>query len=213
MTSPAPTYENNLIMVAQRLTHDALGRDMLITYGCNNDASSTAYQALADGFQTAFATAWVAQLDTNLLIQEATCLFGLGTTTPAMAISSGVAQSGSRVLSSAPPNNNMLIQKRTALAGRKNRGRVYLPYSFDETGVDEAGILSGGEVSGAQARANAWLTALDTNDVPMVIVNRVLSLNPTPPPTQYVSSYLAGQPVTQLIVQALIGSQRRRIGR
>lgn len=57
---------------------------------------------------------------------------------------------GSSTGEALPPNNAILLQKRTGLGGRRGRGRSYLPGAVD-SGVNEDGTLDGGYQNGVQA--------------------------------------------------------------
>jgi hypothetical protein len=65
---------------------------------------------------------------------------------------SGVTSPGTAVWSPPPPNTVLLVTKVTALGGRKNRGRMYLPPCFiTESEINQLGIINAG-----------WLTSLQT---------------------------------------------------
>lgn len=210
---PAPVVENHLILVATSLLHALSPRRSFITYACSDSTGGSTPQVIANLLENRFVTAWQAQLDTNVTIGPTSIRIGNGTDVQAVAVSNVANVAGTRALSSPPPNNNMLIKKLTGASGKRNRGRFYLPWSIDEAGVDEVGILTSGEVSGAQTRATAWLTGLTTDQTPMVVAQRFLVPNPSPPPDECVDHIDASSVVTQLVVESLIGSQRRRIGR
>ena len=94
----------------------------------------------------------------------------------------------------APPNVAWLLTKRTALGGRANRGRMFIP------GPPEAFITASGTMaaSALQTAADDFLDALATTGTPMVILH-----NGTGDPT----------PVTQLISEPRVATQRRRLRR
>lgn len=206
------TYEADLILVSTTLKHASLGRECLITYACEDQAAVGAPTTLANTIQDAFADIWNPQLDTNVTIGPTSVLLGDGSSTGLIGTSTIAPVAGTRALASIPPNNNMLIKKRTNFSGRENRGRVYLPWSFDEAGIDEVGNLTGGEVSGAQTRASAWLARLLADNTRMCIANRVYDL-PWTNPARTLLAVNSGRQVTTLVVDGLIASQRRRIGR
>ena len=88
-----------------------------------------------------------------------------------------------------------LITKQTDSGGRKNRGRFFLP-AVPEANVDVGGTLTSGTITTAQAAADAFLTALDTAGIPMVILHGSVGDAPTP--------------VTSLVVSPYVATQRRR---
>ena len=118
--------------------------------------------------------------------------FGPNDTGPVGTDAAGTA--GGVAATSAPPNTAYLVSKRTALGGRANRGRLYLP------GVDEADVSAQGTfgTTALQAAVDQWLTDQDTNQLPMVILHNDVG-SPTP--------------VTQLIVSNRVATQRRRLRR
>lgn len=96
------------------------------------------------------------------------------------------------------PNVAMLIQKRTALGGRKNRGRNFWPFMLSQDDVTEFGALSSVARADSQDAADAFLGALATNSVPMVLFHSDESV-----PTL----------VTALVVEGRAATQRRRLRR
>lgn len=96
-----------------------------------------------------------------------------------------------------PVNCSMLIQKRTGLAGRKYRGRMFYPtIGTGEEQVTPAGYLEAASVTAYQAMFNALLTAWDTIGLDLVILHSGVE-SPTP--------------VTSLVVQPLLATQRTRM--
>lgn len=96
----------------------------------------------------------------------------------------------------APPQVAALIQKITGLAGRSQRGRMYVP-SVDEESITIIGTFDSGRLAAMQTAADALLVDLQTQDVPM----RLLHTNPAIPPSVIVS----------LNVDSLVATQRRRL--
>jgi len=90
----------------------------------------------------------------------------------------------------------VLVQKKSGIAGRKFRGRMYLPPAFlPEANVDNAGIIDGATLTGIQGRATGYLDNLATDVSAMYLLHRDLST-----PTG----------VTSLLVESMVGTQRRR---
>lgn len=105
---------------------------------------------------------------------------------------------GTNASETCPVNCSMLVQKRTGLGGRRLRGRMYLPAGFlPQNQVDNNGFIT-----------SLWSGQLQT-DLTSYLENLVLQLCPmaihhsTPP--------FDGTMVTQLAVQPLIATQRRRL--
>ncbi|MQB02229.1 MAG: hypothetical protein GEU78_18625 [Actinobacteria bacterium] len=93
------------------------------------------------------------------------------------------------------PNVSVLVQKQTGLAGRRNRGRMYVP-GIQAGGIGDDGVIDATQLTSWQAAADVWFDAADAI-LPLVI------LHETPPDT--------ATPVLSLSVQALVATQRRRL--
>lgn len=105
---------------------------------------------------------------------------------------------GTRTSQPPSPQVACITKKRTALVGRRYRGRMYLPASFlVATDVGPSGIIATTPLGLLQARMNATLDALADDDVPMVLF--------------HTESPFTATPVTNLVVESLIGTQRRRV--
>lgn len=97
-----------------------------------------------------------------------------------------------------PPNCAVLVQKRTALGGRRNRGRFYVP-GIPEGNVDEVGTIAGATLSTWQTIVNDILSTF----VALLTVDACVLLHNTAP--------FAPTPITDLEVAAKIATQRRRL--
>jgi hypothetical protein len=97
------------------------------------------------------------------------------------------------------PNTAVLVQKRTILGGRSNRGRFYVP-GLPEDSVDGSGSILLTPLTALQAGANNYLAAAQAAPEVenLVVLHDQLVVGP---PT----------PVTSLQVQTLVGTQRRRL--
>lgn len=101
---------------------------------------------------------------------------------------------GTRAGSNAPPSNcSLLMSKRSGLAGRENRGRMFMPpFLLEESSVNQAGEFTVGNL---QDSANDFLVQLALG-IPMVILHTGVE-TPTP--------------VTTLVVRGRLATQRRRM--
>lgn len=88
----------------------------------------------------------------------------------ALAASTGAASAGSAVGNPLPPEVAFCVTLRTNLAGRSNRGRVYLP-GFNDTALAAGGVLAATGVGHAQAFVQAVSDALDAQGITLVIAN------------------------------------------
>jgi hypothetical protein len=109
---------------------------------------------------------------------------------------------GTWVSTNLPPNVAYLVKKSTALGGRRNRGRFYLPAGFTaESQVDESGGIATTTVQAWDIRMADFLVALGAGGGydGMVILHSELPALPTL--------------VTSLTTDARVATQRRRLHR
>lgn len=97
----------------------------------------------------------------------------------------------------------VLLRKGTARGGRRGRGRMFVPWAIADAEVNEIGILDTTAVSGRQTSANAFLAGLADDDLGGMVLLHDVGISTPGDPT----------PVTSLIVDRLVGSQRRRLAR
>jgi hypothetical protein len=108
-----------------------------------------------------------------------------------------VSRVGSTGTNTVPSNCAILVQKHTNFGGRANRGRVYWPPIYwSETNIGSGGVATGSDVTALQNRMVTLLTALSTENVPMVLMH---------------SDGSPSVDVTSLTVQSLIATQRGRL--
>lgn len=105
---------------------------------------------------------------------------------------------------SLPSNCALLVHKRTALAGRRGRGRIYIPGVFGEE-VDDGGHLSTTYKNDVQSAIDAWLGDLVSTspDLFGMWLLHSTGISATPSPTA----------VTALIIDPMIATQRTRLRR
>jgi hypothetical protein len=97
-----------------------------------------------------------------------------------------------------PPNNcAVLVQKRTALAGVRHRGRMFLPpFGISETQINGNGMITTSEYNAIASRVSGWLLNMVGNDCNPVLLH---SDGGTP------------SPITSLTLATQIATQRRRM--
>jgi hypothetical protein len=106
--------------------------------------------------------------------------------------------SGSIASNVPPVNLAVLVTKNTALGGRKNRGRLFLPTGvLFEPEVDPAGQITSGAQAALQQRFEDFLAELQLRDV----APWLLHSHPDDEPT----------PIMSFSVQSLCATQRRRM--
>jgi hypothetical protein len=96
---------------------------------------------------------------------------------------------------SAAPNVAVLVRKITGFAGRRNRGRFYVP-GVEEDNIDGAGVLDTTSLGQWQSAATGWFNSMVTAGFDPVINHDDLSVLTT---------------VTAYTVQAKCATQRRRL--
>lgn len=97
-----------------------------------------------------------------------------------------------------PPNCAILVRKNTALGGRKQRGRIYLPpYRGQDADVSNAGLIGSMTQGILQTAFNTLVTQLNGLD----LVPTLFHSDPLDPPTT----------ITSFSVQSLLATQRRRL--
>lgn len=112
---------------------------------------------------------------------------------------------GSQSGETPPVNVAILVKKNTSMGGRFNRGRMYLPpYSMAEGSISKLGVLDPTQKADLQDRCDAFYGILEADvDVDMRLLHYPRTADPTPDPT----------PLTSLIVDNIVATQRRRLSR
>lgn len=188
------------------IRHVLMAREAVVTFGVEWNPAGTAEAALDRIFSDWFETM-------GGVIDEA-CTQGparasVGTSTDEHIQVEGTDTGGSsRSVEEAPPNVAMLIQKRTARGGRRGRGRMFVPWALDEGQVSGVGGITVGQVNLAQTAADAFLfnlLTIDGDGGPFTMhILHVSGGSTTPGPPD---------PVTALVVDNVVSTQRRRLGR
>lgn len=168
-----------------------------VTYGCVVPAEVTDPQLLAETHHGFFVTNVLPYLNVNTTLTGAKCKFGPNDVGAFGEHFESVA--GSTTGEALPPNVALLVKKRTALGGKRNRGRLYIP-GIDEDTVDTAGVIDPTALVAMQADVTAWLADMVTNSTGM----RILHTEPPGEPT------IA---VTSLVLDGRAATQRRRLRR
>jgi len=209
----AVNIETDLLLVTTTLHSSATGRTAVVTYACRNDTGASNPATLANTVQDSFADTQAAGIDSNVTIGPSSVILGQGPGVDPLIGTSNIANvAGTVVMASTPPNVALLIRKRTASGGRRNRGRMYLPWAIQASDVNEAGICGAAGVTSAQTRQNAWLARLATDNTDLVIAQRQYDL-PWDNPDRVLVAINMGPNVTSVSVDNLVATQRRRLGR
>jgi hypothetical protein len=106
-------------------------------------------------------------------------------------------RTGTIVSSSMPPNCALLIKKVTGLAGRANRGRMYMPpFSLSEGSIDKLGAMAQAVADVVTSFAQSARTQMIANGHDPVILHHSAA-TPTP--------------IIDLVCETTIATQRRRL--
>lgn len=183
-----------------RFAVTGIAREMIVTYSYDPGAlNPTAHAATLDSTirassrpaqATAMCTGWsylgvrVTEMDdTGPLSGEASTLV-VGT------------NSGNPMT----PNVAVLVRKSTALGGRRNRGRSFIPPTFPgEENVGPSGTIAAPQLSSLNTWWQGLYADLATAGLPAVILHSQVPFTPTP--------------VTGVIVMGTVATQRRRLRR
>lgn len=194
------------------IEHAALSRAAVITYGIDmNGASGSA--DMADKHLANFDAAWGSHLDSNCTAGPATLYVGQPDDTNVVYVGTDTIV-GEGTTERINPSNNLLLRKQTARGGRRGRGRMFIPWVLGEVSVNETGRVDAAIVTAFQSVATLWLTDIGTSEGTVVATPMVLLHSPSDP-DEVANPTPEGSPneVLSLIVDNIVGMQRRRLGR
>ena len=204
-----PTYQNDLVLATMHCLHSGTPRESLVTFAFNDGSANNSAQQWAEGIHDAWGFVMQDRLTTEAAWTRVTTLKGDGSTTPESGEDGSPVYQGDFAMSAAPPNVAALVQKKTGFGGRANRGRVYLPWSVNEGEVDEIGQLTAVARTALQTAVNSFYNTPSVGPF-MVIANRTYDL-PWDNPNRQLTALTIGKPVTSLVVDGLVATQRRRL--
>jgi hypothetical protein len=104
-----------------------------------------------------------------------------------------------------PPNEAVLIHKRTARGGLRGRGRVYMPWSLTGSDVNEVGVLTPALVTAWNAACVGFLSDVSN---PLYVLH-----SPSESDVNEPSDPGPPSEITFMQVDPIVGTQRRRLGR
>lgn len=182
-------------------------RPAYVTFGVDPAGSSADAVAAAVMTAATATNSFMSQMDASVTLAQVRASLGTDSGEDVVGLVSGTSV-GLRIKTTLPPNCAMLVRKTTSRGGRRGRGRFYIPWIIEETEIDEAGTVQSAAVALVQTAMNNFLTALTTGTIPMVVLH-----NPSTPGTVHPSTPGAPNLVTALVVDSLVATQRRRLGR
>lgn len=190
--------------------HTAAVRPWVVTCGVDLSDAAGNFTAAATQLSAAItqATTIIDSLDTSQVYTHFTLKVGAdGGTGPLIEVTRGDV--GADAKDTPPMNLAILVRKTTAFGGRRGRGRMYWAGLLAEAGVDELGIITSSVVTSLQTRFtnvyNHMVNGIGGSPIssPPVILHDSTGAGTEPAP----------YPVTSFAVQALCGTQRRRMRR
>lgn len=135
----------------------------------------------------------------SLRLERCDLIVGNGSPFPASVSFIGGHQGGlaGNVL---PQNSAVLVHKRTAFGGRRNRGRMFVPAMLGEAVVDNVGVITPAARTDFQNQFNNLLLDNRAANLDPVILHSE-GISPVTPPTN----------IATLQVDGRISTQRRRL--
>lgn len=117
-------------------------RPAVVTFGAKILGTETGGLNLADAFHEAFAEAFRTRMDSNVTLRNARAVVGQDGADP-LVFDSNLSVAGSGGRESVAPALSLMLDKRTGIGGRRNRGRMYFPWALADSEVSEQGAVSG----------------------------------------------------------------------
>lgn len=178
---------------------------IVTTLGHEIDTASGASGAqAADDLFVGFATHIMPELNNRYILTGVDAYVGQDGPGPLVYTSTEAPENGGATAAPLPQNCAYLIRKRTDLAGRRGRGRMYIP-GCREDQVDPTGLVASGMVTALQTAFDnfyEYLTAaVGGRYYPPVVLHRSEGAGVEPPPT----------PITTFTAENRIATQRRRL--
>lgn len=173
---------------------------MVVTLGFVDDLATNDPQDIADRFDASVTNSGIsAAADMGVGWSLMTKLVTTRILGGPVTIEVGTAISNTGTHTTVPQNCAVLIRKQTALGGRRNRGRMFVPpFRTAEGDITPNGIISTTPLATMQAEWSTLISSMATNDLSPVLWH---------------SDGSAGTPITGFVVQARLATQRTRLRR
>jgi hypothetical protein len=187
-----------------QLQHATIAHTAVCTFGFSI-AAPPYTQSNNDANLAALRVSLLGLYDNEVTFQRLVTL--VGNDGPLLRVESAGTGQGTRaavVITS--PNTTYLLKRTTGFAGRRYRGRLYLPF-VNTLGITQTGQLSAGELTLLTSAAAALRSNIEGvpagNVAQYALLHSTSPLSSTPPPTT----------VTALTAEAFVATQRRRLER
>lgn len=174
-----------------------------VTFGVDLTDVGGDYQLAALSLTSTFALTIGLQLHTSTKVTGCNLLVGQdGPDRLVVRYNTSIA--GTSTAAMLPQNCAALYDKTTGRAGRRGKGRFFVPNILKEADVSQVGVIDSSALADLQIQADAFLTRLAEPEPSQVATPMVLLHNTGP------GSTLPDE-VTRLNVQNVISTQRRRL--
>jgi hypothetical protein len=187
--------------------HALLARTAYVVFGVDVSGLGGDYEAGADAVTRSITIPFQDELDSEVVVGPTVLRVGQDGGDP-LSVSGSYSDNGAEAAQMLPPNVALLVKKNTALGGRRGRGRMYMPWVTQDGASNDVGTLDGASLAARQTAADEMLASLASEPVtaietPMVLLHDSSGAGVEPPPT----------PVTSLLVDSRVATQRRRMAR
>lgn len=128
--------------VSTRFALDNYPRQAVCTWGIKLNGTTLDPDELAWEQYSAFVNAWGGFYDNNVTFTGVRTVVGQDGAEPTIGFHEGDTKGAGGNRESTSPAIAVLIDKRTGQGGRRNRGRMFLPWAATESWVSESGVIS-----------------------------------------------------------------------
>lgn len=176
------------------------------TYGISLDFSAP-LATTAEQLHDAFGDAFVPRVTGDVTLLETTVKAGPDQTGPSVTFS--LSRVGTHVGDLDAPQVCVIVEKSTAIGGRRGKGRFFVPGGPSTDFQDNGAIIP--------ASLALWNTAANNFNIAVPLVAGVISMvllhNPSAPGTENPTPEPVPTEVIGLLVDPITGTQRRRLRR
>lgn len=188
--------------ISMRFALDNYPRQAVTTWGIKLSGTTLDPDDLAWEQYSAFVNAWASFYDNNVTFAGCRTVVGQDGVEPTIGFHEGDTKGAGGNRETVPPAIAVLVDKRTGQGGRRNRGRMFLPWAATESWVSEAGVINTPGMQVLRDAASSFYDNIqgdggfDYGSEGMYVLHGPFHGAPTP--------------VTSLSVSNVVSTQRRR---
>lgn len=172
-----------------------------VTFGVDVSGVGGDYVTAADAITAEWDSDIASEMDFNTVTGP--CVLSVGQDGgPPLAVSGSTTSAGGSVHTSPPPQVALIIKKLSGTGGRRGRGRFFVPWLLATADVNEGGFIDPSRVTTFTTAFGVFLAGLAASGPPMVLLH-----------SDGISAAGDPSPITALVADNLVGTQRRRLGR